>query len=113
MYIYRYIYQSEGVPSGLFYSWLRWVWGLWFDISLFVVCCLSVVCLFPGGSSATHPGDAPLATPAGDPPGDPPGDPTGDPPGDPPSDPPLSLARIAIWRVQGIYTCIYMFNIQG
>ena len=55
------------MPSGIFYSVASWVRGSWFDISLsvclsIVYCLLSVVCLFLGGSSATHPGDPPLAT---------------------------------------------------
>ena len=49
--------------------------------SRFLCCLLYVVCLFPGGSSATHPGDSPPTLP-----GDPPGEPPGNPPGDPPSD---------------------------
>ena len=100
-----YIYQNEGVPSGVFDSWARWMWGSWFGISLYV--CL-FVCLFVcslGGSPgwvgrpsrdppslgrptpATHPATHPTTHP-----GDPPRRPT-------PSDPPLVL--IAFWRVYG------------
>ena len=80
MYInkYIYIYKSEGVPSGEFYSWARWVGGSFFEISLLVGVCVCVfvcLCVFVfvpawvvGDSSwrpalTTRPGD-PLWRPA-------------------------------------------------
>ena len=85
--IYIYIYQNEGVSSGVFYSLARWGGGSWFGISLSV--CL-FVCSRVGRQRpavATRPerptlGDPPWATH--------PGRPT---PGDPP------LVLIAFWRV--------------
>ena len=64
--------------------------------SKFLCCLLSVVCLLPGGSSATHPGDPPSSP--SNPPWRRPWRPTGRPTGGPIQRPPL-LALIAIWRV--------------
>ena len=61
-FIYIYIYQSGGVPSGIFYSWARWVGGVLvrdFSVCVCVCVCLCVWVFVPGGSSSTQPGDQP------------------------------------------------------